>query len=58
MERLRRQEWIGFLTDAELGKVVKQSEDFDEPYDQNNHHNAVKDSLNLTLHGDEAIDQP
>jgi hypothetical protein len=37
---------------------VKQSEDFDEPYDQNNHHNAVKDSLNLTLHGDKAIDQP
>jgi hypothetical protein len=46
------------LPDAKLGKVVKQSKDVDEPYYEHNHHNAVEDSLDLTLHGKEAIDQP
>ena len=56
MLRLQRQKPVLLLPDAKLGKVVKQPEDFDEPYDENNHDNAVKDSLNLTLHGDKAID--
>jgi hypothetical protein len=30
----------------------------DEPYHEHNHDNAIQDSLDLTLHGDEAIDQP
>jgi hypothetical protein len=35
---------------------VKQSKDVDEPYKKHNHDNAVQDSLDLTLHGNEAID--
>jgi hypothetical protein len=43
---------------AELGKVVKQSKDVEQPYHENNHYNGVQNSLDLTLHGNEAIDQP
>ena len=46
--------WL--LPDTELGKVVEQSKDLDEPYDEYNHHNAVQDPFNLSLHGDKAID--
>ena len=48
----------GLLPDAELGEVVKQSKDVDEPYNEHNYHNAVQNSLDLTLHRDETIDQP
>jgi len=37
---------------------VKQSEDVDEPYNEHDYDNAVQDSFDLTLHGNEAIDQP
>jgi hypothetical protein len=55
---LRGQKLARLLAHAELGKVVKQPKDVDEPYDEHDHHNAVQDPLDLTLHGDEAIDQP
>jgi len=37
---------------------VKQSEDVDEPYHKYDYNDAVQNSLDLTLHGDKAVDQP
>jgi hypothetical protein len=55
---LRRSSPTQLLTYAELGKVVKQSKDVYEPDNEHNHHNAIQNSLDLALHGNEAIDQP
>jgi len=57
-EQMRRQFPVWPLPYAELGKVVKQSKDVHEPYHEHNHHNSIQDSFDLTLHGNEAIDQP
>jgi hypothetical protein len=57
-ESVLRKYPVWLVPDAELGKVVKQSKDVDEPNNEHDHHNAVQDSLDLTLHGKEAINQP
>src|SRR5580692_5704127 len=46
------------MADAELGQVTKQSEYLQEPQNHGDHYNAVQDSLDLTLHGNEAVNQP
>jgi hypothetical protein len=46
------------MPDAELGKVLEKTEYLQEPENDDDHYNAIQDSLNLALHGDEAVDKP
>jgi hypothetical protein len=46
------------MADAELSKICEQAEYLQEPKNHGNHHNGVQDSLDLTLHGDEAVHEP
>jgi hypothetical protein len=46
------------MSDAELGDVTEQSEYLQEPQNHGDHYNAVQDSLDLTLHGNETVNQP
>jgi hypothetical protein len=57
-ERMRRPFPAWSSPYAELGKVVEQSKNVQEPYDEHDHHNSIQDALDLTLHRNEAIDQP
>jgi len=41
-----------------LGEVPKHPEDLQEPQNHGNHYDAVEDSFDLSLHGDEAVNQP
>jgi hypothetical protein len=46
------------VPDAELGKVIEESEYLQKPKNDGNHDNAIQDALDLALHGDEAVYQP
>jgi hypothetical protein len=46
------------MADVELGNVVHEPEYLQEPNNYRNHYNGIQDSLDLTLHGNEAIYQP
>jgi hypothetical protein len=46
------------FSDMDIGNVVKQTKDIQEPQDDSNDHNAVQDGLDGRLHRDEAIHQP
>jgi hypothetical protein len=42
----------------DTGERVKQTENIQQPENDGNHHDAVEDGLDGSLHGDEAIHQP
>jgi hypothetical protein len=46
------------MPDVELGKVAVEAEYLQKPKNHDNHYNGIQDSLDLTLHGDVAVNQP
>jgi hypothetical protein len=46
------------MADAELSEVVQQSEYLQQPDNDCNHYNSIENSLDLTLHGNEAVYKP
>jgi hypothetical protein len=46
------------MPDTELGKVLEKTEYLQEPENDDNHHNAIQNPFDLTLHWDKAVDKP
>jgi hypothetical protein len=46
------------VTDAKLGDVTEETENFEEPDDQTDDDNGVQDSLDGALHWNESIHEP
>jgi hypothetical protein len=46
------------FSDVNIGKVMKQPENIQEPQDDGDDYDAVQDGFDRSLHGDEAIHQP
>jgi hypothetical protein len=46
------------MPNAELGQVSVKAKYLNKPQNNGNHHDGIQDSLDLALHGYEAVDKP
>ena len=46
------------MSHAKLIKVVEEAEYLEKPQNDDDYNNAIQDALDLTLHGNEAVNQP
>jgi hypothetical protein len=46
------------MSHTELIKGVEETEYLEKPQNDDDYNNAIQNALDLTLHGDEAVDQP
>lgn len=46
------------MADLELSEIAEEPEYLQKPNAHGNYNNAIQDSFDLSLHGDEAVDEP